>query len=793
MNDYTDMMDTPVLRRKMKKPTTPKAGRSMRGNPEGNSIIFKDKVKLSTAHPSLDDSGLSTLRKRKKKQTEEDIYAEIEEKHMMRRSQSANFSNASSSSLEEMTPDTLSQISSIMAVPDVTINSTLSRFKKPRTGRGDVTWESAVNHARGAPDGAERSFHAKKISKVSIIEEVPSPAVKTDSPTKENKPIKPEKPVERKKSIKVQLKNAANRLKSLKSKGKLDTSRESRKRKLDISLPDESTIAMKKPKEKDMSWKERRQQRKMTKNNYDLIIKAKKLWEDMRRHALPDDQRQKLCQEVFNMVRGKVHEMSMAHDTARVVQCLVQYGNPEHRTAVMEEIKDDIVSMCKSKYAKFVIRKILKYGSKQQRNFMFKTFHGNVRKLIRHREAVEILEFAYNEYANAPQRLSMMEEFYGPSFTLFKNHDTKSLEQIMLEQPDKKDMILSNMKEALLPLIDKDILAHSMVHKIFHDFFHYATDKMRSEMIECLREQLITMIHTRDGSRVAMYCIWFGTVKDRKVILKSLKTHISRISQDEYGHMVLLAIFDVVDDTKFVSKVILEEMLKSLSLVAENQYGRKVLLYLLSPRDPLHFHPDIVHILQRGDANTTSKKDGHTRHRELLGFVSKPLLQYIVDNAANLAINNAALLLILGIITHAKGDPSDAMTAIANIAAQPFSASKGENQHMVEHPAGHLTLKRLILNDKERSTEDESAVLFSNILLSALAEGTLKSWAACNRGCFTLISLLELDDIEVTTQVRQQLSGIKKSLRKMTFKGAQILLQKLEGMSSPPRPQMIDL
>ncbi len=49
------------------------------------------------------------------------------------------------------------------------------------------------------------------------------------------------------------------------------------------------------------------------------------------------------------------------------------------------------------------------------------------------------------------------------------------------------------------------------------------------------------------------------------------------------------------------------------------------------------------------------------------------------------------------------------MEAIAKMAAKPFSASKGDNQHMVEHPAGHITLKRLILNDKERSKGDESS------------------------------------------------------------------------------------
>jgi hypothetical protein len=35
-------------------------------------------------------------------------------------------------------------------------------------------------------------------------------------------------------------------------------------------------------------------------------------------------------------------------------------------------------------------------------------------------EASDLVEFAYNEYANAPQRLSLLEDFYGPSFILFK-------------------------------------------------------------------------------------------------------------------------------------------------------------------------------------------------------------------------------------------------------------------------------------------------------------------------------------------------------------------------------------
>ena len=42
------------------------------------------------------------------------------------------------------------------------------------------------------------------------------------------------------------------------------------------------------------------------------------------------------------------------------------------------------------------------------------------------------------------------------------------------------------------------------------------------------------------------------------------------------------------------------------------------------------------------------------------------------------------------------------MESVAKIAAEPFVAGSAENVHIVENPAGHMTLKRLIQNDQDR-------------------------------------------------------------------------------------------
>lgn len=51
------------------------------------------------------------------------------------------------------------------------------------------------------------------------------------------------------------------------------------------------------------------------------------------------------------------------------------------------------------------------------------------------------------------------------------------------------------------------------------------------------------------------------------MVIKSMKSFVVKIAREEFGHMVLLAAFDVVDDTKFVQKVILDVRLPLIYII----------------------------------------------------------------------------------------------------------------------------------------------------------------------------------------------------------------------------------
>nr|XP_002737223.2 PREDICTED: pumilio domain-containing protein KIAA0020 homolog [Saccoglossus kowalevskii] len=500
-----------------------------------------------------------------------------------------------------------------------------------------------------------------------------------------------------------------------------------------------------------MTKKEKKVQRRKLKNNYELSKRAKEIWETLRRHNCSKETRRKLIAELYKMVQGKVSELAFAHDTVRVLQCCIQFGSVEQRNAIFEEVKDLMLDLSKNKYSKFYVLKMLKYGTKEQRDFIIKSFYGKVAKLVAHSESSEILESAYNNHANASQRISLLEEFYGPTYAVFKTQNNLTLEQILKENPGKKRPILENMKHALTPLLEKSVIKHSIVHKALMDYFIFAEIKSKT---------------------------------DRKAIIKSFKTFVLKICREEFGHLVMLAIFDAVDDTKLVSKVLLNEMLKDLSTIAMDTYGRKVLLYLLGGRDPSYCHPDIVKILQGGDNNPTSKKSRDVRQRELIEAASPGLLELVAKETRALVFDKSHSQLVLAILRHAKGDKSHAMNAICELAAEEFiphvkdSEDKLDEMHIAEHPAGHQFLKRLILQDKDKSEKSEE--LFSNVLLNGVKRRYLVSWAKVNRSAFVLCSIMESGIQEITEKLKEILLPAKKELSRCKTKGTQLLLEKMK-------------
>ncbi|XP_032722430.1 pumilio homolog 3 [Lontra canadensis] len=557
-----------------------------------------------------------------------------------------------------------------------------------------------------------------------------------------------------------------------------------RKRKFQTDGKSDESAA-KKPKWDDFKKqkKELKQSRQLSdKTNYDIVVRAKQIWEVLRRKDCDKEKRVKLMSDLQKLIQGRIKTIAFAHDSTRVIQCYIQYGTEEQRKQAFEELRDDLVQLSKAKYSRNIVKKFLMYGSKPQIAAIMSSFKGHVRKMLRHAEASAIVEYAYNDKAILEQRNMLAEELYGNTFQLYKSADHPTLDRVLEVQPEKLQLIMDEMKQILTPMAQKEaVIKHSLVHKVFLDFFTYAPPKLRSETIEAIREAVIYLAHTHDGARVAMHCLWHGTPKDRKVIVKTMKTYIEKVANGQYSHLVLLAAFDCVDDTKLVKQIIISEIISSLPNIVNDKYGRKVLLYLLSPRDPAHTVREIIEVLQKGDGNAHSKKDTAIRRRELLEAISPALLSYLQGHAQELVLDKSACVLVANILGAAVGDVQPAMNAIASLAvAELHPGGKDGELHVAEHPAGHLVLKWLIEQDEKMKKSGREAC-FAKTLVEHVGMKKLKAWASVNRGAIVLSSLLQSSDQEVVQKVKAGLKGLIPTLEKNknASKGVEMLLEKL--------------
>ncbi|XP_042681773.1 pumilio homolog 3 [Centrocercus urophasianus] len=601
------------------------------------------------------------------------------------------------------------------------------------------------------------------------------------SKTFHSKRDKEEKPTSiSKKPVKGNLRPGRASVKQVKNKQQ--TEKLAKKRKYEDSAERESDS--KKPKWNDFKKKKKelKQSRQLNdKSNYDIIVKSKQIWESVRRKKCDKEKREKLMNELQKLLHGKIKNLAFAHDSTRVIQCFIQYGNDKQRQETFEELKDSLVELSKSKYSRNIVKKFLMYGTKQQIAEIIKSFKGHVKKMLRHAEASAVVEYAYNDKAILEQRNMLTEELYGNTFQVYKTPLVPTLDKVLEAQPEKKEAILDEMKQILTPMAQKEaVIKHSLVHKVFLDFFTHALPKQRSEMIEAIREAVIYLAHTHDGARVAMHCLWHGTPKDRKVIVKTMKTYIEKIAMGEFSHLVLLAAFDCIDDTKLVKQLIITELNASLASLISNKHGKKVLLYLLSPRDPAHFVPEIITLLQQGDGNAYSKKNTEIRRQELLEAISPPLLEYLQEHTQEVVMDKAAFVLVADILRTATGDIQPTLNAIANLAAEELVPGGWDGQlHIAEHPAGHLVLKWLIEQD-EKMRESGKEGCFGRTLIECVGIENLKTWAEVNRGAIVLCCLLRSTDQKVTNAVKKGLKKIvpKLKLNKNT-KGIEALLEKL--------------
>ncbi|KAJ5546646.1 hypothetical protein N7494_004231 [Penicillium frequentans] len=535
------------------------------------------------------------------------------------------------------------------------------------------------------------------------------------------------------------------------------------------------------------------QERKNAKPNADMIARSKKLWEQLRRKShVPLEQRKKLIKELFEIITGRVRDFVFKHDSVRVIQTALKYGNLEQRKGIAEELKGSYKELAQSRYAKFLVGKLIVHGDSETRDLIIPEFYGHVKRLIRHPEGSWILDDIYRTVATKEQRTRILREVVRPS------QDPGGL-------PEKRMPIMNHLRELINQLIQKKSTGFTLLHDAMLQYF-LATKPGSSEaneFIELIKgdeegDLAKNLAFTQSGSRLMSLTLAYANAKDRKLLLRFYRDTVKAMAGDVNGHMVLLAAYEVIDDTKLSSKAIFPELLNQND-PEEARYEE--LLYQindLTARVPILFPfagdrvkwllPEQDHeVLKevREVRKETSKKDASIRRQELVKAASATLLELIAARAETLLETTFGCQLIGEVLFEADGDKDAALAAVAQAAKAKVDTP--------DSSVGRL-LKSLVqggrFNPAEKTVEKvEPALNFHGLLYEQIREEIVE-WAT-GANVFVIVALAESDDFEKKSELLKTLKKNKKALEQAsasgaegkkagpTSSGAKLLLQKL--------------
>ena len=542
--------------------------------------------------------------------------------------------------------------------------------------------------------------------------------------------------------------------------------------------------------------KELRQERKAAKPLADELQRTKKLWERLRRQShVPKEERQKLIEELFGIITGRVKEFVFKHDSVRVVQTAIKYATPERRKAIAMELKGTYAELAEGRYSKFLIGKLMVQNDKEVQDMIISEFYGKVKKLINHAEASWILDDIYRVIATKEQKAILLREWYGPEFALMNQSQDATpdadLSKILEAEPAKRSPIMSYLFSLINSLIQKKLTGFTMLHDAMLQYLLNVKRDSESwnEFFETVKgdeagDLLKNMAFTRSGSRIVALLLAYGSAKDRKQMLKTFKDTVALMSGDQFAHIVLLTIYEVIDDTKLSSKAVFPELLGesddtmavNIAAAATNPNALVSLLYLFD-KEPKAAYARLSPALLNGDMEIlnevfnirkeTSKKEPEARRNELVKFLSPLLLKAVAAAASTLLSSPTGCQIVSQALFSGAGDKSDALKAVA-AAAGGDPSEEASPSHVSQSPAGKRLLKALIAGghfDKDSGAvkKVEPPLGFADILYPAIKDHAL-GWAT-GPAAFVIVGLLEADDFSSTTELTKLLKANVSAIR----------------------------
>ena len=381
----------------------------------------------------------------------------------------------------------------------------------------------------------------------------------------------------------------------------------------------------------------------------------------------------------------------------------------------------------------------------------------------------------------------LKQEFYGPHFALFAadvvNQETSvpDLACHLKKSPDKKEVALNFVRGILNKGIEKSLFGYTYYQDLFAEYVANCSPKEVRDIAPSVVDHSIHFLSSKAGTRVVAACAAYGTAKDRKRIMKSLKgfTRSALLHRDAY--LAVLRLVQVTDDTVSTHKNIFNELLSApdteeesskpplLEIALDDRACKLFLMLLVSNElawkkmfDPYELplmEPNPT-VLEGGKEVPTSRKDPETRREELMQHLQKPLIEICKEHTRELLFSMSGSALIREVYNSLH--PEGLVDAVVDVCESELNGGGEEGDlSLFEDRVGHLAMKNLILCDVEGGDSGRKSLareFFTKM------QDRLLDVAKSNRGAFVLAAMCAVPDVrdDAVKHLKKKTAALKK-------------------------------
>lgn len=509
---------------------------------------------------------------------------------------------------------------------------------------------------------------------------------------------------------------------------------------------------------------------------------------------------EEIIEKLWSLIKAKFLQICRKPVYSRGIQSILKWGSGVYRKVIFEKMKNYLVELSVDSHSSKMVEKMYNYGSPEIRKTIRDELLTKFDQLGYSKYGSKVFGYVFSEKRNPSESwesiknevlFRILSTKLAQFYTTGGDSTSKTRRSFVaffssLEHQNAKTSVLEHSVETIQKFVDGELLDRPFVHLLIWNYirccleFYQQEDDGETEperlqgaakkppvsvqypslgrishqgktcmtaLLDQVLEGSYSLLSTREGVDSLVVLMGFAKAQQRKKVLKNIKKDVLDLSMNPVDYILLLRLISTTDDTKMLNEVVWSSLISEGELnrqVLENSGSIKLITYLLVPQVSLRNFTQYEYWALSLES-FTSLKPPQTRVQEMNKVVIPALESLLFSSQDQESVLESLVLsifgkdLVLALIQHYL-DNEDLNKAL-KLVNDSLSRLVSNSSHLLKDNLGHRTFVSILKLINEQSCSISSEFdSFRNAIVVVFEKSLLDMLSS--RAVFVLVEMV---------------------------------------------------